>query len=95
MLEADDSQTYKYKAEIEGFFSSFKEIISCLKSLEVYEQLSEKDYVHLYLRSVPVEEIEKKHKEYIEQEIFNGEVLSDKKYGVVGFLTAYNNKKPF
>ncbi len=34
MLEADDSQTYKYKAEIEGFFSSFKEIISCLKSLE-------------------------------------------------------------
>lgn len=26
MLEADDSQTYKYKAEIEGFFSSFKEI---------------------------------------------------------------------
>ena len=95
MSEANDSQTYKYKAEIEGFFSSFKEIISCLKSLEVYEQLSEKDYVHLYLRSVPVEEIEKKHKEYIEQAIFNGEVLSDKKYGVVGFLTAYNNKKPF
>ena len=95
MSEANDSQTYKYKAEIEGFFSSFKEIISCLKSLEVYEQLSEKDYVHLYLKSVPVEEIEKKHKEYIEQEIFNGEVLSDKKYGVVGFLTTYNGKKPF
>lgn len=95
MSEANDSQTYKYKAEIEGFFSSFKEIISCLKSLEVYEQLSEKDYLHLYLRSVPIEEIEKKHKEYIEQEIFNGEVLSDKKYGVVGFFTAYNDKKPF
>lgn len=95
MLEANDSQTYNYKAEIEGFFSSFKEIISCLKRLEEYEQLSEKDYVHLYLRSVPLEEIEKKHKEYIEQEIFNGEVLSDKKHGVVGFLTAYNDKKPF
>ena len=95
MLETNDCQTYKYKAEIEGFFSSFKEIISCLKRLKAYKQLSEKDYLHLYLRSVPVEEIEKKHKEYIEQEIFNGEVLSDKKYGVVGFFTAYNDKKPF
>ena len=95
MSEANDSQTYKYKAEIEGFFASFKDIISCLKRLKAYKQLTEKDYLHLYLRSVPIEEIEKKHKEYIEQEIFNGEVLSDKKYGVVGFLTAYNNKKPF
>lgn len=95
MSEANDSQTYKYKAEIEGFFASFKDIISCLKRLKAYKQLTEKDYLHLYLRSVPVEEIEKKHKEYIEQEIFNGEVLSDKKHGVVGFFTAYNNKKPF
>lgn len=95
MLETNDCQTYKYKAEIEGFFSSFKEIISCLKRLKAYKQLSEKDYLHLYLRSVPVEEIEKKHKEYIEQEIFNGEVLSDKKYGVVGFFTEYNKNKPF
>lgn len=95
MSEANNSQTYKYKAEIEGFFASFKDIILCLKRLKAYKQLSEKDYLHLYLRSVPIEEIEKKHKEYIEQEIFNGEVLSDKKYGVVGFLTAYNNKKPF
>ena len=95
MSEANDSQTYKYKAEIEGFFASFKDIISCLKRLKAYKQLSEKDYLHLYLRSVPIEEIEKKHKEYIEQEIFNGEVLSDKKYGVVGFFTAYNDKKPF
>lgn len=95
MSDANDSQTYKYKAEIEGFFASFKDIISCLKRLKAYKQLSEKDYLHLYLRSVPIEEIEKKHKEYIEQEIFNGEVLSDKKYGVVGFFTAYNDKKPF
>ena len=95
MSEANDSQTYKYKAEIEGFFLSFKDIISCLKSLEEYEHLSDKDYLHLYLRSVPLEEIEKKHKEYIEQEIFNGEVLSDKKHGAVGFLTTYNDKKPF
>ena len=95
MSEANDSQTYKYKAEIEGFFASFNDIISCLKRLKAYKQLSEKDYLHLYLRSVPIEEIEKKHKEYIEQEIFNGEVLSDKKYGVVGFFTAYNDKKPF
>lgn len=95
MSEANDSQTYKYKAEIEGFFASFKDIISCLKRLKAYKQLTEKDYLHLYLRSVPIEEIEKKHKEYIEKYIFNGEDLSDKKYGVVGFLTAYNNKKPF
>ena len=95
MLETNDCQTYKYKAEIEGFFSSFKKIISCLKRLKAYKQLSEKDYLHLYLRSVPIEEIEKKHKEYIIKEIFNGEVLSDKKYGVVGFFTAYNDKKPF
>ena len=66
-----------------------------MKRLKAYKQLSEKDYLHLYLRSVPIEEIEKKHKEYIIKEIFNGEVLSDKKYGVVGFFTAYNDKKPF
>ena len=95
MLEANDSQTYKYKAEIEGFFASFKDIISCLKRLKAYKQLTEKDYLHLYLRSVPIEEIEKKHKEYIEQYIFNGEVLPDKKHGVVEFLTIYNGKKPF
>ena len=98
MSEANDSQTYKYKAEIEGFFASFKDIISCLKRLKAYKQLSEKDYLHLYLRSVPIEEIEKKHKEYIEQNIFNeedGEGLSDKKHGVVGFFTAYNKNKPF
>lgn len=98
MSEANDSQTYKYKAEIEGFFASFKDIISCLKRLKAYKQLTEKDYLHLYLRSVPIEEIEKKHKEYIEQNIFNeedGEGLSDKKHGVVGFFTAYNKNKPF
>lgn len=95
MLEANDSQTYKYKAEIEGFFASFKDIISCLKRLKAYKQLTEKDYLHLYLRSVPIEEIEKKHKEYIEQYIFNGEVLPDEKHGVVEFLTKYNGKKPF
>lgn len=95
MLEANNSQTYKYKAEIEGFFASFKDIISCLKRLKAYKQLTEKDYLHLYLRSVPIEEIEKKHKEYIEQQIFNGEFLPDKKHGVVEFLTAYNKKKPF
>ena len=95
MSEANDSQTYKYKAEIEGFFASFKDIISCLKRLKAYKQLTEKDYLHLYLRSVPIEEIEKKHKEYIEQYIFNGEVLPDKKHGVVEFLTKYNGKKPF
>ena len=95
MLEANNSQTYKYKAEIEGFFASFKDIISCLKRLKAYKQLTEKDYLHLYLRSVPIEEIEKKHKEYIEQYIFNGEVLPDKKHGVVEFLTKYNGKKPF
>lgn len=66
-----------------------------MKRLKAYKQLTEKDYLHLYLRSVPIEEIEKRHKEYIEQEIFNGEVLSDKKHGVVGFFTAYNDKKPF
>ena len=88
MSEANDSQTYKYKAEIEGFFASFKDIISCLKRLKAYKQLSEKDYLHLYLRSVPIEEIEKKHKEYIEQEIFNGEVLPDKNHCEVEFITA-------
>lgn len=80
---------------IEGFFSAFIEIIKALQTKNEYKSLKEKDYVHIYLRSVPLEEQERLHNYYISNNIYSGEVTKDNKMGSVDFLTTYNSKKIF
>lgn len=87
--------SYKYKNQINGFFREFPEILSAIKNIKEYSLLKDKDYLHIYLRSVPIEEMEKQYHHYVEQEIFSGDVLSDKTYGTAGFFTAYSQKKLF
>lgn len=59
-----------------------------------YSLLVNKDYLHIYLRSVPEEEQERLHREYLGKEIFSGEMLTED-FGSVGFFTGYNTSKPF
>lgn len=87
--------SYKYKNQINGFFRAFPEVSSAINNIKEYRLLKAKDYLHIYLRSVPLEEIEKQYRHYVEQEIFSGDVLSDKTHGTVDFFTSYNQKKLF
>ena len=87
--------SYKYKSQINGFFRIFPEVMTAIKNIEEYNSLKDKDYLHIYLRSVPIEEQEKQYRHYLEQEIFSGDVLSNKAYGTAGFFTAYSQKKIF
>lgn len=85
--------SYKYKNQVNGFFRVFPEVLSAINKIKEYSMLKDKDYLHIYLRSVPIEEQEKQYRHYLEQEIFSGDVLSDKSHGTVGFFTAYNRGK--
>ncbi len=87
--------SYKYKNQVNGFFRVFPEVLSAINKIKEYSMLKDKDYLHIYLRSVPIEEQEKQYRHYLEQEIFSGDVLSDKSHGTVGFFTAYNQGKTF
>lgn len=87
--------SYKYKNQINGFFRAFPKVSSAINTIKEYRLLKAKDYLHIYLRSVPLEELEKQYRHYVEQEIFSGDVLSDKTHGTVDFFTSYNQKKLF
>lgn len=87
--------SYEFKNQINGFFSEFPNVLTAIKNLKEYNLLKAEDYLHIYLRSVPIEEQEKQYRHYLEQEIFSGDVFSDKSHGTVGFFTTYNQGKTF
>lgn len=85
----------KYEIQLDGFYSSMKEILEKINSLPEFQKLSEKDYVRIYLKSVSFSEQEKYYSNYLQDEIFNDEKLSYEGLGVVGFKTGFPDKKPF
>lgn len=89
------AEPYKYKRQVEGFFANMDLIIKKISLLPEYLRLTNKDYLHIYLKSVPIEEQERLHVKYVRNEIFSGETIRDKNVGSVSFFTAYDNKKPF
>ena len=84
-----------YGKQIMGFFNNLHKILNAVELKAEYSLLTGKDYLHLYLRTIPIDVQEELHNRYVKQEIFSGEVMSKEHFGSVGFFTAYNQKKPF
>ena len=84
-----------YGKQIKGFFNNLHKILNAIELIAEYSMLTGKDYLHLYLRTIPIDVQEELHTKYVKQEIFSGEIMSGGYFGSVGFFTAYNQKKPF
>ena len=89
------NQPFIYGKQIMGFFNNLHKILNAVELIAEYSLLIGKDYLHLYLRTIPIDVQEELHNRYVKQEIFSGEVMSKEHFGSVGFFTAYNQKKPF
>ena len=89
------NQPFIYGKQIMGFFNNLHKIFNAVELIAEYSLLTGKDYLHLYLRTIPIDVQEELHNRYVKQEIFSGEVMSKEHFGSVGFFTAYNQKKPF
>ena len=89
------NQPFIYGKQIMGFFNNLHKILNAVELIAEYSLLTGKDYLHLYLRTIPIDVQEELHNRYVKQEIFSGEVMSKEHFGSVGFFTAYNQKKPF
>ena len=89
------NQPFIYGKQIMGFFNNLHKIFNAVELIAEYSLLTGKDYLHLYLRTIPIDVQEDLHNRYVKQEIFSGEVMSKEHFGSVGFFTAYNQKKPF
>lgn len=89
------NQPFIYGKQIMGFFNNLHKILNAVELIAEYSLLTGKDYLHLYVRTIPIDVQEELHNRYVKQEIFSGEVMSKEHFGSVGFFTAYNQKKPF
>ena len=89
------NQPFIYGKQIMGFFNNLHKILNAVELIAEYSLLTGKDYLHLYLRTIPIDVQEELHNRYVKQEIFSGEVMSKEHFGSVGFFTTYNQKKPF
>ncbi len=82
-----------YWNQLTAFYDKFKTILNKIEVLPEYQKLAEKDYLKIFLRSIPIEEQEKFHNKYIEDNLLNGEEIAER--GILGFLTSYSSKKLF
>ncbi len=89
------NQSFIYGKQIMGFFNNLHKILNAVELIAEYSLLTGKDYLHLYVRTIPIDVQEELHNRYVKQEIFSGEVMLKEHLGSVGFFTAYNQKKPF
>ena len=89
------NQSFIYGKQIMGFFNNLHKILNAVELIAEYSLLIGKDYLHLYVRTIPIDVQEELNNRYVKQEIFSGEVMSKEHFGSVGFFTAYNQKKPF
>lgn len=84
----------EYESMVNNFYKVYDNIIENItKHVEEYDLLSEKDYIHVYLRSIPIEVQEEYHNNYVQDNLLNNKV--NETTGTIGFLTSYNSKKPF
>ncbi len=93
LFSNQSNDTFQYTKQLEAFYEQFNNIISRVADIPEYTQLTDKDYIKVFLRSVPIKEQEKRHNKYIEDNLLNGENIAEK--GLLGFLTSYSSKKMF
>ncbi len=91
--ENKDNDSFNYPTQLNAFYDNFDKILTAITAIPEYQKLTEKDYLKIFLRSIPIEEQEKRYNKYLEDNLLNGEEIGDK--GVIGFLTSYSSKKAF
>lgn len=85
-----------FKKQISDFIKNIYSILDKVKDEPDFKNLTDKDYLRIYLRSFDFELEKKYYQEYVKREILNGEELSfDKNIGSIGFMTTFPSKKPF
>ena len=92
-LFPEEQEALNYSKQLSGFENNMEKIIAIVSKLDEYKALSGKDYLKVFLRSVPIDIQEELHNKYIEDNLLNGEEVAEK--GLLGFLTSYSSKKMF
>ena len=92
-LFPEEQEALNYSKQLSGFENNMEKIIAIVSKLDEYKALSGKDYLKVFLRSVPIDIQEELHNIYIEDNLLNGEEVAEK--GLLGFLTSYSSKKMF
>lgn len=86
-------EAFLFTKQLDAFYEQFDIILSRVACIPEYQKLTEKDYLKVFLRSVPILTQEELHNKYIEDNLLNGEEVAEK--GLLGFLTSYSSKKVF
>ena len=92
-LFSEEQEAFHFSKQLSGFENNMGNIIIAISKLDDYNALSGKDYLKVFLRSVPIEIQVRLHNKYIEGNLLNGEEVDEK--GLLGFLTSYSSKKMF
>ncbi len=92
-LFSEEHEVFNYSKQLAGFENNMRNIITTISKLDEYNALNGKDYLKVFLRSVPIDIQEELHNKYIEDNLLNGEEVDEK--GLLGFLTSYSSKKMF
>ncbi len=93
LFTENSNEPFRYTKQLESFYEQITTILGKVAELPEYQFLTEKDYLKIFLRSIPVEEQEQMHNKYIEENLLNGDEIAGN--GILGFLTSYNSKKMF
>ena len=84
---------FKYNRQLSAFYENMNRILDRITEIPEFNKLTDKDYLKVFLRSIPIEEQETLYNKYLEENLLNGDEYKCK--GVVGFLTSYSTKKIF
>ena len=93
LFNGESEDSFEYMRQLNAFYDAFDRILDKISELEEYDKLAEKDYLKVFLRSVPIEIQEKLHSKYVEDNLLNGDEIDGT--GILGFLTSYSSKKMF
>ncbi len=93
LFSENSNEPFRYTKQLESFYEQITTILGKVAELPEYQFLTEKDYLKIFLRSIPVEDQEQMHNKYIEESLLNGEEIAGN--GILGFLTSYSSKKMF
>ena len=93
IVKDEEQEAFNYSKQLSSFENNMEKIIATISKLDDYNALSGKDYLKVFLRSVPIDIQEELHNKYIEDNLLNGEEVAEK--GLLGFLTSYSSKKIF
>ena len=80
---------------IDNFYSQMPSILNQIQDIPECKFIIDKDYIRIYLRTIPYVRQQSYYAEYLKSEIFNDEKLSYGELGVIGFQTTFPNKKAF